>query len=208
MSRNALSVAILLSVALFAACQPSAPDTNRNAATAVATPEPINTAAIEAEITRLENLWAAAAQKHDAAAVGKILADDLVMVYPDGSTGTKASELRDIETGAMSADAWDLADLKVTVLSADSAFITGRGIIKNGKMKIPDSSKPIDISGEYRFNDVYARRNGQWLAVYSQTTKIANPGAAPAPAPAASPAASPKASVASAPASSPVASPK
>lgn len=204
MSRNALSVAILISLALtFAACQPAAPETNRNA-TAVATPEPINTAAIEAEITKLENLWAAAAQKHDAAAVGKILADDLVMVYPDGSTGTKASELRDIESGAMSADAWELADLKVTVLSADSAFITGRGIIKNGKMKLPDVSKPLDISGEYRFNDVYARRGGQWLAVYSQTTKIANPAATPAPpAPVASPAASPKASVVASPASSP-----
>ncbi len=208
MIRSALSIASLLFVALtLAACQPAAPDTNRNAA-AVATPEPINTAAIEAEVTKLENLWAAAAQKHDAAAVEKILADDLVLVYPDGSTGTKASELRDIESGAMSADAWELADLKVTVLSADSAFITGRGIIKNGKMKLPDSNKPIDISGEYRFNDVYARRNGQWLAVYSQTTKIANPGAAPAPStpvasPALSPVASPKASV-----SSPAASPK
>ena len=206
MSRNALSIAILLSLALtFAACQPAAaPDTNRNAA-AVATPEPINTAAIEAEITKLENLWAAAAQKHDAAAVGKILAEDLVLVYPDGSMGTKASELRDIEGGAMTADAWELADLKVTVLSADSAFITGRGIIKNGKMKLPNSTKPLDISGEYRFNDVYARRNGQWLAVYSQTTKIANPGPPPA---APSPAVSPKPPVASSPAVSPAASPK
>jgi ketosteroid isomerase-like protein len=195
MNRNALSIAVSLVVFVIglSSCQPASPDTNR-AASQTATPakEAVNPVAIEAEITKLEKEWSAAAQRHDAEAVRKILADDLQMVYPDGSTGNKSGELRDIESGAVTADAWELADTKVTVLSADAAFITGRGVIKKGKYKDPDTKESIDISGEYRFTDVYARRNGQWQAVASQTTTIKNP--APAPPPAASPKASVSAS--------------
>jgi ketosteroid isomerase-like protein len=198
MKRNALFVACCLvsSVLGFSACQPAAPDTNRavtnTAASANANKETVNPVAIEAEISRIEKEWAAAAQRHDAEAVGKYLADDLAMTYPDGTTGTKSSELRDIASGAMTVDSWEIADTKVTVLGPDSAFITGRGIIKNGKYKAAESKTAVNISGEYRFTDVYARRNGQWLAVASQTTKIENPApavkASPSPSAAASPA--------------------
>jgi hypothetical protein len=69
-------------------------------------------------------------------------------------------------------ESWEILEPKVTVLDANNAFVTGRGVIKNGKAKVPDSKKTIDISGEYRFLDVYARRNGKWQAVASQTTPI------------------------------------
>ena len=119
----------------------------------------------------------------------KILADDLVITYPDGNIGTKSSELSDIEYGALTADGWLVSDTKVTVLSGDAAVITGRSVIKNGQYKDAKSKKVLDVSGEYRLADVYARRNGQWQAVASQTTKIENPAPVPPPAP------SPKASV-------------
>src|SRR5256885_6935861 len=45
------------------------------------------------------------------------------------------------------------SDPKVTVIDADSAFITGRSVIKNGKYKDPKQKKSFDISGEYRFLD-------------------------------------------------------
>ena len=73
----------------------------------------------------------------------------------------------------------DMLDTKVTVIDADSAFITGRGVIKNGKNVVPGQKKPIDISGEYRFLDVYAKRDGKWQVVASQTTKILTPGTTP-----------------------------
>jgi hypothetical protein len=90
-----------------------------------------------------------------------------------------------------------MIDPKVTVLSADSAFITGRSSIKDGKYKEPTMAKAIDISGEYRFLDVYARRNGRWQVVASQATKVAVQ----------TPAASPTASAAAAPPSPPRPSP-
>jgi hypothetical protein len=102
-----------------------------------------------------------------------------VLTYPDGSTGTKADEVQLVETGAINADSWDMADTKVTVLDADAAFITGRATVKNGKLKDPKTKQTIDISGEYRFLDVFAKRNGRWQAVASHVTKIQSPPAAP-----------------------------
>ena len=141
--------------------------TNRNTA-----PEPVNTASIEAELNKLEREWAGAFKTRDAETVKRIIADDAIMTYPDGTTGTKSDEVHSVETGAMTLESWDILETKVTVLDANNAFVTGRGVIKNGKAKVPDSKKVIDISGEYRFLDVYARRNGKWQAVASQTTAI------------------------------------
>ena len=103
----------------------------------------------------------------------------MVITYPDGVVGTKTMEIQTAESGAITADSWELVDPKVTVLDANSAFVTGRTIIKNGKSKDLQSQKLIDISGEYRFLDVYARRNGRWQVVASQATKLAVPSPTP-----------------------------
>lgn len=141
--------------------------------------EPIDTASVEAELIKLERTWAGAFKTRDAATVKNILADDIVLIFPDGTTGTKNDEVGMVESGAMTMESWDIADTKVTVIDQNSAFITGRGIIRKGSMKDPKTGKTTDISGEYRFMDVYAKRNGKWMAVASQTTKIAAPASSP-----------------------------
>jgi Domain of unknown function (DUF4440) len=160
-------------------CQPAAPDTNRDAARTAnanaAKPAAIDTAAIEAELLKLEREWAAASQSHNSEPVKRIVADDVNMVYPDGTTGTKADEISSIESGTITVESWDLVDPKVTILNENAAYITGRGVIKNGKVRDPQTKRTRDISGEYRFTDIYLRRNGQWQAVASQTTRIENP---------------------------------
>jgi len=188
MNRNACAFFVALVVLVFSGCQPAA-DTNRNLAAASSTPakEAFDPAAIEAEVLKLAREWMTASQTYDPEIIRRIVADDAVLVYPDGSTATKADELRLVETKAITADSWELLDPKVTVISADSAFITGRSTVKNGKYKDPNVKRPIDISGEYRFLDVYTRRNGKWQVTASQATKVTTP--APVPAPSASPAA-------------------
>jgi len=173
MNRVTLSLLIIAVVAVMNGCQPAL-DTNRNNAIATAPPakEAYDAAAIEAEILKLEREWADANQTHNSEAVKRIVADNAMIVYPDGSTGTKADEVKTIESGTITADSYDMFDTKVTVIDGDSAFITGRGVIKNGKNVVPKQKKPIDISGEYRFLDVYAKRDGKWQVVASQATKI------------------------------------
>ncbi|HKU75863.1 MAG TPA: nuclear transport factor 2 family protein [Pyrinomonadaceae bacterium] len=198
MNRSALALLAGLIVVVLSGCQPAA-DTNRNLAAASSTPvkETFDPAAIEAELIRIEREWYNATKTHNADAAKGFLADNAVIVYPDGTSATKADEIRSIESGAMSSDSYEMVESKVTVINADSAFITGRSVIKNGKYNVPGQKKPIDISGEYRFLDVYARRDGKWQVVASQAVKI-DP-AAVAAAATASPTASASPSAASSP---------
>jgi len=176
LTRNVLAVAcsIFCLVMVQAGCQRvAAPPTNR-ADSAVTTPAPrkIDTAAIEAEVIKLEHEWADAVKNGDADAARRVMADDIAIVNPDGSTSAKAEEVEAIQAKVVTMDSWEIVEPKVTVLDENNAFVTGRGVIKNGKSKVPNSKKTIDISGEYRFLDIYTRRNGTWQAVASQTTPI------------------------------------
>ena len=198
MNRKAfLAVFSLVFLMCLTSCQPAAPDTNRSAAPA-STPETVDTAAIQAEILRIENDWPRVIREKDAAAVRRVEADDVVLVYPDGKTGGKAQDINDIESGALTAESIEVVDLKVNVLDKDAAVVTGRFIIKNGKFKMPDG-KTIDATGQYRFVDTFARRNSEWKLVAGASVPVRDPG------PAASPAASPKASPAASPKASPTA---
>jgi ketosteroid isomerase-like protein len=178
LNKNVLSTALVvfgfLMVLGLAGCQRAAAPTNLAGSSTAADPSPekFDAAAIETELIKMERDWANAPKNRDADTVRRVLADDLTITYPDGTTGTKADEVRTIETGAVTMDSWELLEPKVTVLNADTAFITGRGVIRNGKVKDANMKKAIDISGEYRFLDVYTRRNGKWQAVASQTTPI------------------------------------
>ncbi len=155
---------------MFAACEPDGRLPGHAAASP--TPEKIDTAAIEAELTRLEREWADAFRSGNPEAAKSVMSDDIALVNADGSTSSKAAEVQAIQDKLVTMESWEILEPKVTVLDANNAFVTGRGVIKNGKAKVPDSKKVIDISGEYRFLDVYARRNGKWQAVASQTTAI------------------------------------
>ena len=174
MKKSVLALFVTAVALGLAGCQPAV-DTNRNAALATASPQKpaFDPAAIEAEVIRIEKQWADANKTHKTDDARQFLADDAVIVYPDGSAATKADEVRTIESGAITADAFEMIDPKVTVINADSAFVTGRSVIKNGKYKDANTKKTIDISGEYRFLDVYSRRDGKWQAVASQATAIA-----------------------------------
>jgi|ERR1700752_23933 len=187
MKRSTLALLAGLTLLVLNGCQPAV-DTNRNLAAASSTPvkETFDAAAIEAELIRIEREWANASKTHNAEAVKGFLADNAVIIYPDGTTATKTDEIRTIESGGITADSFDMLDPKVTVISADSAFITGRSVIKNGKYAVPGQKKPINISGEYRFLDVYAKRDGKWQVLASQAVRIDPAAAAAAPSPAAS----------------------
>ena len=174
-----------------------AADTNRS--DSVAAPntnsgiEVVDTAAIESELRRIENDWPRIIKEKDVAAVGRVEADDAVFIYPDGSMGNKQQDLKDMAEGNLTADSIEIKDLQVKVLDKDAAIVVGHNVVRNGKYKMPDG-KTIDISGEYRFVDTFARRNGEWKLVSGASTKIAAPGASASPAAKASPAVSPVAS--------------
>src|SRR3989442_9660747 len=164
----------LLAVSQFGCATPPRNTSNANMATPEATPD---RAAIEKELLRIENDWPRALKERDAEAIRRVEADDIVEIIPDGSLTSKAQDVADMQAGTLSADSWEIADAKVTILDSDAAFVSGRSIIKGGKVKGPDG-KTTDISGEYRFIDTFARRDGQWKLVGSAAVKIQQTGAA------------------------------
>lgn len=195
MRKTSLAATLVVVVSLFAfmqiACQPAA-DTNRSDSLAPPTNanrETVDTAAIEAELLRIERDWPRVVKEKDVAAVGRVEADDAVFVYPDGSVGNKQKDLADISSGAMTADDIEMSDLKVKILDNDAAIITGQTEIKNGRYKMPDG-KTADISGKYRFIDTFARQGGDWKLVAGMSTRVTAPVASASPA-AAAPAVSP-----------------
>lgn len=186
---------------LLVSCQPAAKETN-------VAPNPntnsgresVDKGSIEAALLRIENDWPRVLKEKDAEAARRVEAEDLVLVYPDGSVGDKTQDVKDVESGALTAESMEMTDLKVNVLSGDAAVVSGRTIVKNGKYKMPDG-KSIDISGQYRFIDTFAKRNGEWKLVAGASVPVRMP--APAPSPVASPAAKASPALKASPASTP-----
>jgi ketosteroid isomerase-like protein len=179
MNRNVLLTALVALAFVMVlgqmGCQKAAAPTNLadgGRAAAGPTPEKIDSAAIEAELLKLDRQWVDSVKNGDAETVRRVIADDIVITNADGSISSKADEVQTIQSGAITLEAYEILEPKVTVLDANNAFVTGRGVIKNGRLKVPNSTRPIDISGEYRFLNFYAKRDGRWQAVASQTTPI------------------------------------
>jgi hypothetical protein len=189
MKKVLLIVTLSLVAALFAfaqfGCAGPQPTPSTNANLAIPSPTP-DKAAIETELKKIENDWPRIIKEHDAAMVKRIEADDAVFLYPDGSIGDKATDVKDMEAGALTADSWEVSEVKVSVLDNDLAVVTGRSIVKGGKYK----GQPFPYD-DIRWVDTYARRNGQWQLVAGGATPVLKGTASPSPKPSPSPSASP-----------------
>jgi len=141
------------------------------AATQQTTPD---NAAIEAELTKIEHDWPRILKERDGAAVRKLEADDILLVYPDGSDGNREEDVKDIESGALSEDPQEISDITVKVLDNDSAIVRVRTTVKGDRYKIMDGNCQVIIH-EFRSVDTFARRNGQWQMVASVTVPVRNP---------------------------------
>jgi len=113
-----------------------------------------------------EQDWADAYLKGDAARLAEIEADDYISTDPSGHVYNKAQDIADVKSGTFKAESFKLDDMKVTMVNATAAVVTGRTTIK-GKYQ------GQDISGQYRFTDTWVKRQGRWQCIASQSTAIA-----------------------------------
>ena len=120
---------------------------------------------LEKAVIKLEHDMSAALTKPDADAAAKMLADTFYAVNPDGTTQGKPQFVADLRSRKFKLESNDLDDMKVHVATADLAIVTYRSTDKgdyNGH----------DLSGQYRWLDVLAKRNGTWQFIVSQGTKL------------------------------------
>jgi len=183
-----ISMAAVLTLSQFGCANPpNSPSTNANMATPEATPD---TAAIEKALLQIENDWPRIMKERDGQAVRRVDADDVYLVSWDGSVSDKEEDAKFIESGNLTADSILMSDLKVRVLDKDAAVVSGIIDIKAGKVKAQD--RTVDVSGQYRFVDTFARRDNEWKLIASSSVKVMNPASATgSPTPKASPSASP-----------------
>jgi len=182
----AFLVMMMASLVTFWGCA-NAP--NNNAALApTPTPEPTpDIAAITTELTRIENDWPRIIKERDGAAVRRIEADDVMIIYPDGTLGNKEQDAKDIEAGLFTFDSWDTREVKVNVIDKNLAMVTLHYEVKKAIVKSPDGKAMKDISGQYLSLDTFVRRNGQWQFIGLSSVKISPEVLAALPKPSATP---------------------
>jgi hypothetical protein len=164
-----ITLVVLLVAVGAVSCTPTGNTNTTTTITATPTPTP-DTNAIVAEVTKLENDWPRIIRERDVAALRRLEADDIMLLYFNGTRGTKEIDIKDVEAGNLTFDAWDISELQVKPLNNDAAVATLLITVKNGKYKVENQSR--DISGHYRALDTFARRNGQWQVVASSLVKL------------------------------------
>ena len=122
---------------------------------------------VEQTLIKMERDALAALLKKDVTSFGRIFADDAVLTSPDGTTQTKSQLLADVKSGDLVIESSEISDLKVRAYG-EAAVVT---YVTNDKGKY----KGQDITGRYRWTDVFVRSGGTWRIVASQGTPIAPP---------------------------------
>ena len=120
----------------------------------------------EQELIKLENDWSQASIKRDGASLQRFYGDEYLFTDADGVTSTKAKEIANLTSGMFRLTAYRFEDVKVHVYG-DVAVVTGRNTIKGVWEDIKR-----DVSGPYRFTDVFVRRSGRWQCVASQSSRV------------------------------------
>jgi ketosteroid isomerase-like protein len=121
--------------------------------------------AVERELIKLENDWSTAWQKHDTAFLQKLFADEYIGTDSDGATYTKAQDIANAKSEDTQIESFVLSDVKVHVYG-DTAVVTAHSTNKA-------TFKGKDISGTYRYTDVFVKRDGRWQVVATQETRVA-----------------------------------
>jgi len=122
----------------------------------------------EKELMKIEQDMSDALIKGDAAAVEKMIADDCFLTAPDGSTQNKGQFMADVKSGDLKLQSQEITDMDVHGANADAVFVT-YGTTDKG------SYKGRDIGGQFRWTDIFVKRDGRWMLLGSQGTAVDEP---------------------------------
>lgn len=115
-------------------------------------------------LTDLEAKWSAASLTQDTKFVDSILAPDWVGRGWSGKQANKGKALAEMKDPTSKTTAIKNHDVVVRVFG-DVAVVQGYD-------DETSTDKGKDSSGTYNWTDVFQKRNGHWVVVASQTTKV------------------------------------
>src|SRR5437588_10594233 len=120
----------------------------------------------EATLKKIEQELTDTIVKSDTSAFEKYLASDYLGIGPDGVTQNKSELLADIKSGTLKLESSTMSDMKIQVAGPDMAVVVYRS-------DDTGTYKGKDITGAYRWLDVFVKRDGKWQIAIDQGTPIA-----------------------------------
>ncbi len=115
-------------------------------------------------LKQLEHDWIDAVKGGDADKLSQIIADDWIGLGYDGAKSTKKQVLADLKAGTSKLESAELGPMDVKVFGT-IAVVQGSDTEKS-------TTKGKDTSGKWVWMDVFAKRNGKWQAVRSQSAMV------------------------------------
>jgi len=119
---------------------------------------------MEEELLKLESAFADAIVKNDLESIGRIVADDWIIVDPNGEIVDRTRFFEVIKSGALTHDIMESEDFRVRVYG-DSAVVTA---ITSTKGKFMGQ----EFSTRERATDVLVKREGRWQCVLTHLTRL------------------------------------
>ena len=118
-------------------------------------------------LMQLERDWDAAFRRHDAAFIERLLAEEFIVTYDDGSRGDRARELMlatsiDQQVESSRLDEFTVREYGNTAVVWFTLHLTG-----------PVNGQRVEHS--YRFTDVFVLRDGRWQCISSQSSRVLAP---------------------------------
>jgi ketosteroid isomerase-like protein len=121
---------------------------------------------MQAELVRLEKQFAQAVANNDTEAIDRFLADDWIIVEPDGGMIDKSRFLEVIKSGALSHEMMESDDLRIR-LYGNTAIVTA---LTRSKGKFMGQ----DFSSCERATDIFVKQDDRWRCVLTQLTRSAS----------------------------------
>ena len=119
---------------------------------------------VEEELLRIENEFAEAIVSNDFEGIGRLVADDWIIIEPDGGIVDRARFFEVIKSGALTHEMMESEDLRVRVYG-DSAVVTAITRTKGKFMR-------QEFSTQERATDVFVKRDGRWQCVLTHLTRF------------------------------------
>jgi ketosteroid isomerase-like protein len=117
-----------------------------------------------AAVKQVEHDWSDATKAGDTDKLSQIIADDWSGVAPDGVKMTKAAFIDGYKSGKSKLESFEFGPMDVKVL--------GNVAVVQGSDTEKSTTDGKDSSGKYSWTDVFAKRDGKWVAVRSHLTKV------------------------------------
>ncbi|HEX4641059.1 MAG TPA: nuclear transport factor 2 family protein [Chthoniobacterales bacterium] len=124
-------------------------------------------AGADAELKKIEEQWLDAYMKSDPTFIKNLEAEDYWVVEPDGNISKKADDVKSVTDKKFVLKSATMSDFKCRMIGDNCAVVTAT-------IKMSGTDDGEEFSGDYRGTDVFEKKDGKWMAVASQLTKVSS----------------------------------